>query len=789
MSGPFGSSQWMYQSAAGFYGYEIDQSLRFEDGDSAFLSRTPASAGNRQVFTISFWVKRANLTDGTLLAADDTVLYFNNDKLRFRFDDGAAELITNMLFRDTSAWYHIVYAVDTTQGTASNRVKLYVNGELITSFSTDERSNLANDNLDINSTPQHRIGRDTGSTGSDFDGYLAEYQIVDGQQLNATDFGETKSGIWIPKAYTGSYGTNGFHLDFADSSTLGNDVSGNNNDFTSSGLASTDQVLDSPTNSFATLNPTVHTSTKGTTAEGNLAKTTGQDGRVGSTFLMSSGKWYWEVRPYNTGVGNGYIGVVDPSLVTDLLNTGGGGFWRHTGAVVGVTPTTSISSWTQNDILGFAYDADNDTIKFYKNGTAQNSGTAYSITNGGAKIVSARSQNDDYLMFNFGQDSTFAGAISATGNTDENGQGDFKYTPPSGYLAMCSANLPDPAIDPNEDETPEDYFNTVLYTGNGTDGRAVNGVGFQPDWLWIKDRGQSVNHVLVDAIRGASKVLKSNDLTSDTTSTDSVKSFATDGFTFGDSGSFSVNINNRSYVAWNWLAGNGTSSNTDGSITSTVSVNTDAGFSIVSYTGNGTIGSTIGHGLDVVPEMIITKNRSSGSSHWAVYFHELGGTERLLLSSTASVNSDNAYWNNTDATSSVFTVHQNIANNASGDNFIAYCFHSVDGYSKLGSYKGNGSSDGAFIYTGFRPAFLLIKRTNGTTDWMIKDNRRPEYNTASKSLRPNQGSAEFDNSNHYIDLLSNGFKCRGTDNMINASGSDYIYMAFAEQPFKYANAR
>jgi hypothetical protein len=325
------------------------------------------------------------------------------------------------------------------------------------------------------------------------------------------------------------------------------------------------------------------------------------------------------------------------------------------------------------------------------------------------------------------------------------------------------------------------YFTPTLYTGTGTT-QSVTGVGFQPDFVWIKDRVATDFHWWTDAVRGATKTLHSNVTTAETTQATSLTAFGSNGFTLGSDAS--VNRNGDTFVSWNWLGANTTVSNTSGSITSTVSANTTAGFSIVSYTGTRTptANQSIGHGLGAVPSMIIVKNRSSGTRGWRVYHKSLGTPDKeLILNSTAAVGTDTATWQNTTPTSSLFYVGASGETNNTGDNFIAYCFAEVKGYSKFASYTGNGSTNGTFIYTGFKPAFIITKCSSASGEWEIYDNKRTTYNVATSTLEAQSTSAEL---NFYsIDMLSNGFKQRQTYNTQNQSGATYIYMAFAENPF------
>jgi hypothetical protein len=322
------------------------------------------------------------------------------------------------------------------------------------------------------------------------------------------------------------------------------------------------------------------------------------------------------------------------------------------------------------------------------------------------------------------------------------------------------------------------YFNTKLYTGNGGT-NAITGVGFAPDWVWVKDRTSANSHGLFDVIRGATNALLSNTTNATVTNANYLQSFNSDGFTLGSEGAFNTNTN--LYASWNWLA-NGTGvSNTSGSITSTVSANTTSGFSIVSYTGTGA-NATVGHGLGVAPDMIIFKNRSS-AVNWSVYARPNGAGYGQFLNTTAAKDLDSTYFNNTDPTTSLFSVGSNSFTNGSGNNMIAYCFDSIKGFSKIGSYTGNGSADGTFIYTGFKPSFVMVKRSDSTGSWLIHDNKRNTFNVANLWLGANLSNAETTSSDESKDFLSNGWKIRGTGTAQNTSGGTYIYMAFAENPF------
>lgn len=777
-------------SAAG--DYEIANSCRFEDGSSAYLSRTPGSAGNRKTWTWAGWVKRGNLgTNQNVLHCYDgsssnraAIRFSTGDKLEF--DTGGSGSVgridSDAVYRDSGAWYHIVAVMDTSNATATDRQRLYVNGSLIT-VSVDAQVGQNFDGL-VNTTNSHEIGSQAGSAL--FDGYLSEVHFIDGQALGPENFGETDDdyGHWKPIKYTGTYGTNGFYLDFKNASSLGNDAAGSNN-WTTNNLSSTDQMLDSPTNNFATLNPIMDDGAASlygnvTYSEGNTkadCSSTTDDYSM-ATFGFDTGKWYWEI--VYTGSANTSHTIGCFQIPFDSTNR-----WQLTEG--GVTTNLSggtFSGWSSSDVIGVALDAVAGSVSIYINGSLDDTATIDNFSGFGV-IHPVMGNQAHTLIANFGQDSSFAGNKTAQGNTDANGLGDFFYTPPSGYLALCTKNLPDPAVKPSE------HFNTVLYSGNGST-QSITGVGFQPDWSWIRERPNVSNHYLFDVTRGALQALYSDLANAENTVANSLTSFDSDGFSLGSQGG--VNQSSQTYVAWNWKANGSGVSNTDGSITSTVSANTSAGFSIVSYTGNGSSG-TVGHGLSSAPEMIIVKERAGSNSwdNWTVGHNSLGwGDSTTLQLNTTSAKFDGfgtTPWNNTNPTSSVFSVKYDAGAgiNGNGDTFIAYCFHSVEGYSKFGSYTGNGSTDGPFVYCGFRPAFVILKRTDAAYSWSVYDNTRDPDNVLLKVLYPDTTSAE--GSFDVMDFTATGFKLRSSSSWRNASGGTYIFMAFAEVPTRFANAR
>jgi len=791
--------------ASGFYTHTIDQSLRFEDGDSPALTRTPSSAGNRKTWTWSAWIKRGNISANQFLfqaydgaSSRRSGIKFNSDNT-IAFDQGGGAssglIDTVAVYRDVSSFYHIVVVADYSNGTAGNRAKIYVNGVLQTVTTSDD---FENDDGLINSTNEHSISR--ASSGS-FDGYMSEVNFIDGTALGPDSFGETKDGIWVAKNVSGlTYGTNGFHLDFADSSAIGNDVSGQNNDFAVSGggsptLVASDVVPDSPTNNFAVMN--VLDNKAVTLSEGNLRCTpTGDYKAVRGNFAIPlTGKWFFEARVTTDGGGNitdQFIGIATDQNVLSGSSPYAqaatyGVLYKLAGTIgrLGSDAETGLASFAAGDVLGVAINSTDNEVQFYKNGSTVGSAVALPSTTRNSFAFFAGATNRS-SVFNFGQDSTFNGAVSAGSATD--GVGTFQSLP-TGFKALCSANLDEPdIIDGSE------YFNTVLWTGTGNDDLEVTGVGFSPSWSWMKRRDATGDQLFFDVVRGNGKQLKSAGSTNspgtsaESTQSNKQKTFTADGFTLGTDAT--VNTNNGTYVAWNWLAGGSAVSNSDGTITSSISANSESGFSIVSFTHDGTNASTIGHGLGKTPTMIIMKQRSA-VSNWRVFHSELADGKNILLNSANAVTQAGDIFQ-TAPTNTVFTSGNGDSGN--GKTYIAYCFADIDQYCKAGSYLGNGSSDGTYIFTGFRPAWILVKRSENATgaNWWIHDNKRnttANGNDTDASLLANTTTAESGLSDCETDFLSNGFKIRNSLNQANNTSGTYIYLAFAEQPFKYANAR
>jgi len=755
-------------------GYEIDQSVRFNDLDSAFLARTP-DASNRKTWTWSAWVKRANLFNGSvpqiLLSAgdggnNDFVVQFGqtNDTLRISDYIGgtASNLIPTQLFRDVGAWYHLVLAYDTTQGTAANRIKLYVSGSQVTAFGTEVYPSQ-NTDMVINSAIPHNIGRGAYSSNGYFSGYMAEINFVDGTALAPTAFGETNDdGVWVPIAYAGAYGTEGYLIDGRDSSDLGDDESGNGNDYASSGLTAADQMPDTPTLNHWTLNPLDSGSTL---ANGNLQNKGGSSTNTHAPAFPKTGKWYVEIDciDINTGTGGAHFFAICDASIPYSAN-----FATHAATSAGQerggqlqknnSNTSSGTAVNDGDVIALAFDADNLTLDLYVNNSASGSQIT-GLTDVQYKLWVQDGGTVTNMQFNFAEAS-------------------LEYTPPSGYKALNTSNLATPTI-----KDGSEYFQTALYTGRTTafDVTFGGNSDLAPDWLWFKARSASSDNFLFDKVRGALETISSNDTTVEETSTGSMTAFGTDGFSLGDGGSANdINgVAGTTYAAWGWAANGSGSSNSDGSVTSTVSANTTAGFSITKYTGTGS-NATVGHGLGAVPKTILIKDTTNTES-WIVYHEGLGNDGNVYLN-LASAKVTDAVFQDTTPTSSVFSLGTTDGANKASAVHVAYCFAEIPGYSSIGSFIGNGSTDGPFMFTGFKPAFIIFKNSGNANNWDMMDTQRSPINPVDQDLQPSTSSAESTPGNQ-IDYLSNGFKLRTTTANLNNSGNTIIYIAFAENPF------
>lgn len=794
----------LFDTDSGGAKYEIQKSLRFRASAAAYLSRTPTVAGNRKTWTWSGWVKRGALGTQQFVfeAAQDA-----NNRLAFIFGNNAADSLTvlgvsagaNLLlletsaaYRDPSSHYHIVVAVDTTQATASNRTLLYVNGVQVTAFATATYP-TQNFGTQVNAAVLHRFGvRATGLTNP-LDGYLSEINFIDGQALDPSYFGQVsaETGAWIPKKYTGTYGTNGFYLPFNDGSTLGNltaDRSGNGNNWTANNISLTsgssyDWMDDTPTNNFAVLNPLYVRGTAAVLSSANLSFQTqgsSQCETSGSHALPDSGKFYWEYVVTSMPTSRSMVGVGLPYVGTNIFtdSTNGCGYYSLDGkCYIGNVAQFTGATYTVNDVIGIAVDRDAGIVAFYKNNSLQ--GTASFNVSG---VLPMLCDTDTTAGIHVGGYINF-------------GQRPFTYAPPAGFKALCTKNLPAPSI-----LNPKKHFDATTYTGNGTNApnalTVTNSGSMRPDLVWIKRRDTSATHVLQDSVRGLSVFLSSDTTGADAiTGGGDVSSLNGNGFTISYNNARD-NAAGGTYVGWQWKAGGAAVTNNDGSISSQVSANPAAGFSIVTYTGNTSASQTVGHGLGVAPALFMVKCRGAASTSWMVHHKDLGNSggspaylQYLQLEATAAKATSTSLFPTAGLTSTTIPL-SGATNNVNVNNsttFVAYCFAEIPGFSKIGSYIGNGSADGPFVHCGFRPRYVLIKRIDAAGNWYALDSVRLGYNPSNYTLFPNLSNAE--QYSVIVDITSSGFKVRDTAADVNASGGSYIFYAVAEQPLQFANAR
>jgi len=913
---------------AGKKAYQVERSLRFSSGNANYLINSTTRTVATAAYSLSLWVKLGTLSSSIVWIAGGMnssgannslggVYYYQNKFYWYHYSGADSDAAyTNGMIRDPSAWYHILIS----KPVGSNGT-FYLNGvaqtkQTASSYEVDMFSgNLLIGAQYSASSGYHRY----------FNGYIAEVNAIDGTALTPSSFTETNSntGQLVPKKYTGSYGSRGFYLNFSNPSSLGTDYSGNGENFTAnnfsttSGTAGNKSVLDTPTNNFPVLNPlninpySISGYPSGNFDKGNLRFSTNQSNAVNyaesSFYFPSTGKWYLEVVINNINIESG-LGYLQALTIRSATSGSYYLWWVYSSPYYQINTGSglvTISAPSNGQVLQLAFDADTGKTWFGNNNTWYLSGDP---ANGTAMSSPITITGDDVRFSVSGRSGNGANIVDVNF-----GALGFTYTPPAGFKALCSANLPNPTI-----KLPNKHFETLTYSGAGSE-QEVNGLSFQPDWVWLKERtGAGTSHGLFDSVRGRAAGLAANQTNAEYTSSASndLVSFDSDGFTVGGFQNFYTNRSGGyDYVAWNWNAGDtdgktyivkvhnfsgnnryifdnfqtqavtldlaeggtyifnmddasnashpfmiGTtandnttafgsgivykldgvvktfaqyhagfaaattrrleftipastnnlfyfcyahsgmggaintnstlgSSNFDGSIQSTVKVNASAGFSIIRYTGSGST-TTVGHGLGIAPKVVIVKRRSA-TEDWIVGIGPILGSGEeghyAKLNSSAAKATGNGPFNSTNPSSSVVTLGTDAATNGSSSTYISYCFSEVAGYSKFGSYVGNGSADGSFVFLGFRPAWLMVKRTNASRDWTIVDNKRDEDNPTQKELYSNSTLADYTDTG--FDFLSNGFKLRSTNNWKNGNGDTYIFLAFAESPFKNARAR
>ena len=778
-------------SAAGKY--EIEKSLRFNSADSPYLSRTPSGSGTIGTWTLSCWIKRNKLGTSQYIYFSGAVnqrggIYFStDDKLYIQPWNGSGTnkyIVSKAVFRDVGSWMHLCIKFPAVTQANIGSVAYIWTDNFSNYFDTYTTGSPPADDR-INDGQLKHIGAITPTAASYGDFQLAEFHFLDNVAANASDFAETDvvTGQWVPKKYTGSYGTNGYYLDFSDNSgttatTLGKDTSGNGNNWTPSGFsvaagAGNDSLSDTPTNNFCSLNP-LKISSLDYFLNGNLDLSTSNAGGqwAASTFkIPETGKWFYECTL--TSANNPYGGLIGTDYYTGIRV----GYYHNGQKVIDTTWSSYGDTLTTNDVVGTAINRDDGEVTFYKNGTSQ--GTITSCFTAGKEyfVIGAdgSSSAGDTYSFNFGQRA-------------------FAHSVPTGYKTLCTNNLPEPSI-----KQGTEHFEPILYTGNNYQGtRAITGLDFNPDFLWSKSRSNASAGQIYDSVR---TLAADKELRPDNNQTEGAEDTAQYGYmtalangfnvvtgSAGDpNGNAALNVNSYTYVTWCWRGGGSPSSNGTGSVTASVSANPTAGFSVVGWTGTAGV-DTIGHGLGVAPELIIVKKRNA-ADNWVVFCSassSMGADKQVYFDLTNGIET-NANIFNDAPTSSVFTV----GSWSSTQTMIAYCFASVEGYSKVGVYTGTGATNGNFVYTGFKPQFVMTKGTWGA-NWNSYDNKRGNeyYNVQDKTLYANLSNAESTEatSGNQIDFLSNGFKLRGSNDDTNKNASEFIYLALAEAPFKYANA-
>ena len=802
-----------------------DSSIKF-DGTEDFLRSVDSvdwdfiSSGTTD-YTVEFWIQLSDhsgynelISQGALPATASpdenlwTLTHSNGTGLAFKAFVSNTGIIATAASGEITDndWHHIAVVRET------NDYTVYLDGTGGTTL-TDSSTTTFDGPLQINGRAQ-----DDGTSAYEFNGYLDEIRISNSARY---------TGNFTPSTTAFTADANTLLLIHSNwTGGLGADSSGNYNTFTPTNLVATDQMTgESPTNNFATWNPVFRDSDNSTTSsytEGNLKwASSGGDGWAKGTVGASSGKWYWEFYVNSISGTNGYFGAVD----SDGAGQSPAMYYSSSAgsiASTGETTQTGLATVTAGDIVGIAIDLDASpqTGKVYKNNVQL--GTTIDLQSGNTWtpfVLNANSGVSKTFTLNCGQDSSFAGAATAQGNQDGNNKGDFYYEPPSGYLALCTDNLSDPEI-----ALPGENFNTVLYTGTDTAaGRAITGVGFQPDFVWSKARSITFNHLVEDVVRGSNKTLRPDETSAQDTDhiAGYLTSFDSDGYTTvaGTTNNSRYNQTGVTYVSWNWKAGGAPTatnsagagntptagsvkidgSNLGSALAGTIaatklSANTTAGFSVVGFTGTGVAG-TIAHGLSQAIDLVIVKNRTTGTTDWQTASSQLTDWDyRLKLNDTVAQAEVTSSFPGTAPTASVFSIGTNGDVNESGSAMIAYCFHSVEGYSKVGSYTGNGDTggNGPFAYTGFSPAYVLIKRVDGAGSWAILNNKSPGYNVVNNSLYASDSNAETVGAgvtSSIVDFLSNGIKIRGYSGNVNTSSGTYTYLAFAESPFKTSNAR
>lgn len=788
-----------FMAGGGTSRYSIANSVRLRASASAYLSRTPGAAGNQKLLAWRGRIKRGALGSAQVIVSAGTA---SIDKFYFDSSDrlcldvlGTTRLVTTQVFRDPTAWYvDVGFIIDVANGTAASRAKILIDGTEVTSYSTDSRASITNTNTNWCNTVVHYLGRD--NAGSYFDGIIAQAILVDGSTSSTFSTTDT-NGVRVPVAPSATYGTTGSYLPFSDTSGLtsgsntglGKDFSGNGNYWNTNAISLTagvtyDALADTPTNNYCAVSSLDKHPNLNVVNGGLGISQTAQVGGIGwrGTHAVSSGKWYWEMkqgsvqpsRPLtmigidavNTRIDVAGSGAGTGAMATSWLYYQNNGNKYNNGS--GVAYGTS---WAAGDIIGVALDLDSGKLFFSKNGTWQNSGDPSAGTNYAFSGLSGVFAPSGSLYVDA------AGAPFLSDQELNFGQRPFTYTPPTGFKALCTANLPAAPI-PNGRK----HYDAALWTGNNGS-QSVTGIGFQPDMLMGKSRNQAFVQITTDSVRGVTKQLFTSNTNAEQTNATYLSSFNSDGFSMagGNSGTGAINTNGDTYVGWLWKGGGAAVANNVG----TISANPTAGFSICSWPHTSGVADTVNHGLGFIPDMAIWFDRTNAGNHHFVQHKSLSGGlvgGNCLYLDTNGASAANFVFSAANGTSVTF-----IAGSGTG-NMLAYFFREIAGYSKFGSYPGNGSADGPFIYCGFRPRYILIKQITAasTTSWWIEDTARSTCNVSGYNLQVDSAGAETV-ANNDLDILSNGFKLRLNWSGNNVLNGTYIFAAFAENPFGGSN--
>jgi len=784
--------------------YEVERSIRLNRSDNSYLQISRSSDGNRKKWTFSTWLKVAKHGDDLrpIFAFNGTgnnrenFAFESNGKLAYQLrvsGSSKAQIVTNFQFRDPTAWYHIVLVWDSDNGTSADRAIIYVNGvrQEVTTFITP----ASGSSTFINSTTTHYINHDAHWDSGDY-GY-AETYFIDGQAYDPTYFAEsdTDTEQWVPKKYISGFSGNSFYLAYTDNSnntatTIGKDYSGLGNNVTPVNVSvaawpDNDSLVDTPTNNFATLN-TLDKHGNVDTANGNLetaSSTGGNHFPIFTAMSMRGGKYYLEYKCLNGD--NGMIMSImniehdGGSLATDstpgnnasaVNKVGfgllvGSGRTSHNGTLSSPGAYGSALAVNEAETGMCAVDLDNGKIWWGKEGTFFNSGNPANGTNAAFTTIDTDTTwnfcfhvlNNNNLALNWGQHG-------------------YSFTPPTGFGRLCTADLAEPEI-----KNPTAHHETILYSGNGSQ-RAISGLDFSPDLVWVKRRNAGNFHILSNVVSGSGVYLVTN--TTDAESTGGsqlINGFNSDGFDVGTEAA--VNNSSGTYASWNWNGGDSTVTNTSGSRTTQVRANQTCGFSILTFNyGSGS--QTLGHGLGKPPQWIMGKTLDN-STAWVI-FHKSTGANKWFNYNTSPANSGNAVWDNAMPTSTLINLGTGMSNQGDA---IFFAWSEIVGFSAFGRYIGNGSTNGPYVHTGFQPAWLMYKNVsqNGG-QWFIRDNKRQTGNPNNASLAAESSGSETESSLVDTDFLSNGFKLRETNEGTNNNGIEYIFMAFAKHPVKYTRA-